>query len=437
MNKYSQKKLSIKVTNVNIRFLSPFVLLFYSVLIFFACLPFLPVEIQYPMSLNALLFWLLCFVGFLVGVRTGAGRRFSMPILEHRFNPKKLHDMVRVIVWVGALGVLLLIVDRYFIRGVSLGADVFQNREALEGNQASGLSAVAAFASSVGLLSLIMIWIAELSKVIVSKWMKVGASLNVLVAVYLSTQLGSRSLLLVVMLIHLFAWFFVFRAKGMRVEARHKALVLLSLFGLAVLSALIMISRVELMGFSMQDSVFNSAYAYTMLPSDYIFSLLYSNEKYQDILAGLFSLVQYVFHGIYEFGLLFSDFQGEHEFGSRTLWLPLKVISVVSNGWITIGFFENHGERLGVFTTFVGPVYVDYGYFSPIALLVYGFFLGLTFRFFCFGRLEWLPAVVLVASGVILWPIVNIFYSASGTYLLVAALVIGYFGRLAVELGKK
>lgn len=429
LNTYSMKNSSIKVNKVNIRFLSPVILVFYSVLIFFACLPLLPVEIQYPMSFDAILFWLLCFVGFLVGVRTGAGRDFSMPIQEHRFDPKKLHSMVSVIVWVGALGVLLLIVDRYFIRGVSLDADVFQNREALEGSQASAFSAIAAFASSLGLFSLITIWIAETNIPVVNKWLKILASLNVFIAVYLSIQLGSRSLLLVVALAHLLAWLFILRARGLRLAFRHKIIAILSIAGLAIISTLMMLSRVDLMGFSMQESVLNSAYSYTMVPSFEVRESFDDNIGIGEVAAGFFSLVQYIFHGIFEFGLLFTYFQGEHEWGARTLWLPLKLIAIFTGGIASGEQAINVGERYGVYTTFLGPVFIDFGLLSPLVLIFYGWLLGVPFRALRLGKIEWIPAVVLIAASSILWPVVNILSSASGSYLLVCSLLIGIAGN--------
>lgn len=381
------------------------------------------------MTLNALLFWLLCFVGFLVGVLVGAGGRFSMPLHENRFNPQKLHNLVRVVVWIGALGVLLLIVDRYFIRGVSIGADAFQNREILEGSRASGLSAVAALASSIGLFSLITIWIAELNLLVVSKWLKIVASLNILIAVYLSIQLGSRSLLLVVALTHLLAWLFVFRARGLRLLVRHKTIAISSIAGLAIVSTVMMVARVELMGFSMQDSVLNSAYSFTMVPSFEVRESFGDNIEISAILAGFFSLVQYIFHGIYEFSLLFTNFQGEHEWGARTLWLPLKLVSILTGGLVSGAQALNVGERYGIYTTFLGPVFIDFGLLSPLVLIFYGWLLGLPFRAMQQGKIEWMPAVVLIAASLILWPVVNILSSASGSYLLVCALLIGIIGN--------
>lgn len=210
---------------------------------------------------------------------------------------------------------------------------------------------------------------------------------------------------------------------------RHKLIVLLIVVGLATISALMMITRVELMGWSIQESFVESAYAYTLSPSNFVLEFVQHNQSIGAMLAGLFSLVQYVFHGIYEFGLLFNNFHGEHSMGSLTLWLPIKLISMFTGGWISVGPFDNGGGRGGIFTTFVGPVYVDFGWLSPIALIVYGGFLGLPFRLLQIGRVEWLPAVAIIATCALLWPVVNILSSASGTYLLVAAVAFGLMGK--------
>ncbi len=420
---------SSQVLLVNIWFLSPVVLVFFSTLAFMICLPVLPLDVMFPITIEALFFWLTCFIGFLVGLFIGAGGRLNISFCQYRSNPKKVRIFLGALVMLGFIGTIIMFVDRYFIRGVSLAADAMENREVLLDSKASALSVIAAATSSFGILSYVLIWVAELGQIVVSRWLKLMALLSVLSAVFFSAQLGSRSLLLVVILVHLFAWFFVFRVRGGKVRSRHILMIFLTLVGLASISAIMMVSRVELMGRSMFESVLDSAYAYTLRPSHFVLEVFQDNQNMGEIFAGLLSLVQYVFHGIYEFSLLYNNFQGDHEMGGRTLWLPLKIVSMLTGGWIPVGSVEHIGERPGTFTTFVGPMYIDFGCLSPVALIVYGVLVGLPFRFLRRGQIEWLPVVVLVATCSLLWPVVNIFTSASGTYLLFGAVAIGLMGK--------
>ena len=415
---------------VNIKFLSPTVLLFFTVLIFLLTLPVLPISVQYPMTGEAMLFWFICFIGFIGGTLLGSGGRFKMLVSNVDANSRASKRFLLMLVLIGFAGSILLMVDRYMIRGVSLVEDVLVNRDALSNAGASAISVIAAMASSIGMFSYILIWMVELRAVAISRWLKMFALINLFIAVAMSMQMGSRSLLLVLAIIHFFAWFFVVRTRGNKMQIKHKLVALSLLLLLATISSIMMVWRVELMGFSVSDSLTISTYGYTIQPSSFVQSYFQDEgNSWLEIQAGLFSIVQYVFHGIYEFSLLFNNFEGEHDMGVRTFWLPIKVFSMLTGGWITVGDIEHIGERAGVFTTFVGPIFIDFGWLSPVVLIVYGALIGLPFRLLQIGRLEWLPSVVIVATSMLLWPVVNIFASASGTYLLVCALAIGLMGK--------
>lgn len=413
---------------ISIKYLSPTVLLFFSVLFFLLVLPVLPIDVQYPISEEAMLFWLICFLCFLGGTLLGAGGHFRFRVNNTNADPRTLKIFLLIVVLIGFTGTILLVIDRYMIRGVSLVATMLENRAVLGDSRASAISVIAAMASSIGMFSYILIWMVELSVVTISRWVKILAIINLLTSVTVSVLMGSRSLLLVLLFIHIFAWYFVIRTQGKKMQFKYKVVLLFLLLLLASISSIIMVWRVELMGLYMSDSLTISGYAYTIQPSSFVQSYFRDEEtQWMGILAGLFSLVQYVFHGIYEFGLLFDNFQGEFEMGGRTFWLPVKVLSMITGG--PVGGVEHIGERTGIFTTFVGPVFIDFGWLSPVVLIIYGALIGLPFRLLKEGRLEWLPAVALVATSMILWPVVNIFISASGTYLLVAAVAIGLMGK--------
>lgn len=416
---------------INTRFLSPAILVFYSTIIFLICLPLLPVDVKYPMTIEAFFFWLLCFISFFIGTLIGCGKKSSMLLRQyhHSNNTKKAKNLVLMLVTIGFIGIIMLFVDRYLIRGVSLSANSMENREMLNDNKASLLSMIAAATSAFGTLSYILIWITEVNQIVINRWLKLLALLSPLLVLIFSIQMGSRSLMLVVLLVYLFAWLFVLRLQGRKIQFQHKLMVVIAFLGLAIISAVMMVSRVELMGIDIFYSFINSAYAYTLLPSPFLIDIIQSNQAIGEILSGLFSLVQYVFHGIYEFSLLFNNYQGEHELGNRVFWLPIKILSISTGGWIETSEAVHAGERYGIFTTFVGPIFIDFGWFSPVFLVLYGILISLPYRLLQRGFIEWLPAVLLVATNSVLWPVVNIFISATGTYLLVAALTIGFIGK--------
>lgn len=420
----------------NVRFLSPAYALLSSVFLFFAILIILPVSVKIPLTGTAMLFWFVCFFSFLGGTLFGAGNQYCIPSNSNDANQisniKQKKSNVRLLIFIvaiGFIGSILLLIDRYGLREVSFTADAMASREVLAESSSSIISMVAAFASSIGVLSYMLIWLVELNKISVRLWVKFIAILNILTVILVSVQLGSRSLLLVILLSHMLVWFFVSRVSGNKLKKLHMFIVFILLSCMTVLSALLIIMRVNLMGFSMLDSILISSYAEIIEPSEFVLDLLQNENILTVLIAGIFSLVQYVFHGIYEFSLLFNDFDGDHEMGYRTFWLPLKAFSTLTNGSISVGEFSNSGIREGIFTTYVGPVFIDFGLFSPLILFVNGILFGLPFRWLVQGKLAWLPLVALFSTGAILWPVVNIFESSSGTFLLVGSIVIGLFGK--------
>lgn len=414
---------------VDIRFLSPTIVIFVIMCVFLLTLTILPVKVNFPLSLEAFSFWIFCVISFFVGTFIGAGNRFYMPLYVQPFNEKWVNRFLLWIVIIGFFGTVLLLVDRFIIRGVSLVADVLEKREMLSDSKSSALSSIAAMASSFGVISYLMVWVAEIGQVTVSRGIKLLAIFSVSMAIFANLQMGSRSLMLVVLIIYFLVWFFSFRMRGGKVKLTHVILVGIVVLMMTIINAWIMIWRTELMEMSMLDSIFISAYAEAIEPSPFMRDVIENGGALAVFFSGMFSLVQYLFHGIYEFSYLFENFKGSHELGTQIFWLPIKVASMLTGGAIPNPEFYNFSVRTGIFNTFAGPIFIDFGLFSPVALFLGGAILGLPYRWFRMGKLEWLPTVVLVVASTILWPVVNIFTSASGAYLLVVTILIGLFGR--------
>ena len=413
----------------DLKYLSPSFALMVSALLFFIMLTILPVAVKIPLTSGAVFFWVICFISFLGGTILGSGNRFYMQLKTYPNNHKFVLQVIKLLVLVGIIGSILLLIDRYVLRGVSLDTDAMKSREILSQSSASMLSMISVIGYSIGIMSYMMIWVAELKQVKVNLWIKASAFFNVIIVIFVSVQLGSRSLLLVILISYLFAWFFTLSIKGARVKLFHIVFTFILIILMAIISSWLIVMRVDLMGLSMLDSISLSGYAEIIEPSEFIFDFLQRDNALTAFTAGLFSLVQYIFHGFYEFSLLFNSFSGEHEMGTRTFWLPLKVLSVISIGSIPIDVFDNSGVREGVYTTYVGPIFIDFGFLSPIVLFFNGLIIGLPFRWLMLGKLAWLPAATLVATGAILWPVVNIFESSSGAFLLFGSIVIGLLGE--------
>jgi len=420
-----------QITTINLGFLSPYRVLLVSCAIYFTLLPILPLDVHFPLSLEAIVFWILCFGSFLFGLFISSGKQTMIEVNYFYLDEKKLSSFIFWIVIIGFLGANLQIIERFLFRGISVDMDTLEQRSVLEHTQSSIFSVVAAIFGSVGLLSFINILSAELGQINFSRKLKIFSMVSVALSLWISIQLGSRTLILVLFMTYMFVWVARARRFGQRMTVSKLLLLSILVILLAVGFAWMMILRLELMRLSITDSVLISTYAYTITPENYILDSMESYPQLAVLFGALFSLVQYVFHGIYEFGLLFDNFSGEHELGNQVLWLPVKFVSSVLGKDFSVGFFENYGVREGIFTTFVGPYFIDFGLLSPIPLFITGLLFGLPYRLLMRGDIEWLPTVSLIATTCALWPIIDILISASGMYLLAVSAIIGFCGKKA------
>ena len=87
------------------------------------------------------------------------------------------------------------------------------------------------------------------------------------------------------------------------------------------------------------------------------------------------------------------------------------------------------GWREGIFTTFLGPLYLDFGALMPVASFLLFLALGLPAAALRPDRLALLPYCSVLCALCVLFPVVNLLDSAAGAYPLVASMMVPWLGR--------
>ncbi|OYU31447.1 MAG: hypothetical protein CFE39_08205 [Comamonadaceae bacterium PBBC2] len=240
-------------------------------------------------------------------------------------------------------------------------------------------------------------------------------------------MLGSRSLLLVIFVVHLVAKLLISEQLGKRQLRLFIVGVLVA--GLSLLIVLIMIfqSRLSLMGVSAIDSIRFSVYAYTLRPTETVLGFIDGNEFLEGFGASAYSLILYVFHGVYEFFYMFSNLGSHQTYGATIFWLPVKVAETIFGSFGLMSLESIPNFRSGVFTTFAGGLFLDFSIFAPVAAFIIFFFLSLPNKFVSSGKSQWLFLAIMNEAVIIFSPILSMLESASGVYLLTVALIIGLF----------
>jgi hypothetical protein len=383
-----------------------------------------PIVVDVSFSVASVVMLLACIVGLFAGLALAAPGR-PPPATSTSIPHRGWNRLARRIIGIGAVGVVLIAFDRYLLRGLDLGFDLFEARVALEETESGPLSLVAALLSSFVPFGPIAAWLAAATGRPLPRLLQ-ALSWSVLgVYLMMSVALGSRSLVLVCALLYLFAFGWFRGLRGERIRARHVVGVLLAGVGLVGLLAGLLLRRLELMGLSAIDSIQLSVYAYTLKPSPELLGFLEANEYLGAAGAAAYSVLVYVLHGSLEFLVRFDEFRGPRTDGALTLWLPLKFLSYLLPLPEVPDLDTLDGVRTGVFTTFAGPALLDAGIAAPALLMVKFFFLALPFRLLARGDLRWLFAALQVAVIIALSPMIDLLDSATGAYPLVAALLIG------------
>lgn len=404
--------------------LQPARLLALVVFSFFAVMPLLPIDVVNKPSLLAVTYWLLVVLALWLGFqwRGHALARVQAPAANHA------RAMRRTVV-LGLAGVALLSFDRFVLRGAPLEWNVLEVREAIEGTSTGVIGMVAALLGSFAPFGFVLCVVTKATGNSVSLAWRSSAALGTVLYVALSVMQGSRSVLIVVVIVHLTTWMYVSRLSGQRTGVRTLCVGVAVLVVAALGSAAIMFDRLQQMGIDPVQSIQYSGYAESLQPSAAALRWIESHPEAAGMFAAAFSLCLYLYHGFFEFSQLFDQYASDHTLGAWIFWLPLKAISVLSGANLGVDIGKLSGVREGIFSTFVGPVYVDFGWFGPLVALLLGRVLAIPTTKLAAGRHLWLPASCTVCAVILMFPMFNLLDSAAGAYLLFASVIITQLGR--------
>lgn len=387
-----------------------------------------PIEPTFDVSSNSLWLWLASAVASMAGLMAAPWlwRQWAPPAPRSGFVLKQASQRLNVL---AAVGLACTLVDRYVLRGVPLDFDFFAARDALEATTPTPIGLVGAL---LGALACFAPGLTVARAVSRERLKPIDWAQSVLIfGVYIgiSMGVGSRSTLLVSIICTLFSVIWLRKAHGEPLHLRYWLLALGVLFAVAVVSAALMLERLDLMGLDPMLSLEFSGYAYTVRPDNRALQWLTEHAESAPLLVAGFSLLQYVYHGLFEFSLFVQEPFVQHTGGHVTFWLPIKFLNLLQLDLGTVDFDAVAGWREGIFTTFLGPLYLDFGWQLPVAAFMLFLALGLPAASLSARRLAALPYCSVLCALCLLFPVVNLLDSAAGAYPLVASMLVPWLGR--------
>ena len=143
------------------------------------------------------------------------------------------------------------------------------------------------------------------------------------------------------------------------------------------LFAFLIAQRVELSGSSMAYAARYSVYTYAVPLQPWALEYINSGGSLAPLLAGYCSLLQYFLSGFFEFQYLVDLKDSNFAGGFYTFSFLPKLIAVVFGQSGESKLVDMNADfvnpRTGVFQSFFGSLYIDFGYYFMVACLLFGF----------------------------------------------------------------
>jgi len=406
----------------------------------------LPLESVFQVGLEGILMLVLGIIAVPLGFLSSFAFKFyfnrsavvdhSAP-LHYGINSTILDRLCNRVNIIALIGCVCILLDRLYLRDLSFADSFLENRELLNDSATSGLGLIGNFLSGMAVFSLGLMFLGKAISDDVTFRRKLFCYIISLLFIFSHLMIGSRSGFIMLILVTFFFLLWSRYIKRMPLISSNLAYLLLIGFGLIILLGEIFLMRIKDMGLTPIDSLLYSGYGYTVQPSESFLLFMDQLDSMQNLWFSLTSTFMYVYHGMYEFFILVDGFEGDYAYGRVSFWFPLKILDFIG---VDVGSFDIEsldGVRVGLFTTFLGPLYIDFGVFMPLVVFVLFFFLGLIAMKVRNTNLVWLPFSAVLAVVLAMFPIFNLLTSASGIYPLIASLFIPLLTKKLVLRSRK
>lgn len=370
-----------------------------------------PVELYAPPTVYPYLLLGLSFVGLLLGFSLFEPRRLPSLSADQHALRRSLSRLYEVTFALGLIGIGFRVIDWVVYRGFSIGLDFAENTEKAAEGGGNPFSTVAVFLIPFTVAPYIFHAVAKRNGHRVGRaWMASGLAI---LWPILSLLIGSRST--------------IFMQIGMLVIARvivvprfprRTFVSILVLFVLLVhIAGYIFLHRIEEIGLDL-DKVSRISVFTHLVPttSEYYYSLTNLSDPWRQIYFIDVVMFQYFMHGVPEFGHLVEHYAKGDQWGLFTFRSVVRIYSILANKPFSDEAIALLTPRAGVYTTFFGPLYVDYGPLTPIAGFIIGAFVSWVRRCVLYGSIAALPLYVVLTMQMIAAVIVGTINGAYGIF---------------------
>lgn len=247
---------------------------------------------------------------------------------------------------------------------------------------------------------------------------------------------GGRTALTLILVMYLAAMALSGRLGRFRItksQIRKTAVGIVIAVGFFSYSLFLLSDRLESMGFTMESGLEFMQRAHHFTVNESLMEMANKGEFAAALVYTYVSLTHYFIHGYYQFALLVSSFDLSNMTAGASQFYPVfKFFGVLGYETTTAADLVKVVDESGVYSTFFGPVYMDFGYWG----FLYCFVLGL------FSQWSWVGALKRNGFHYMFYPYVaavlahssflNMIQGGMGLYFLVAMALAGLIVKISL-----
>lgn len=405
--------------------IKPFKVILISFLVWCVIFFTAPLKINISINYEAYLYMFLCWVSFFLG---GLFYRSSK---KNLYNTKRIineNKMLIITISLASIGLTLKLIDRFLIRGISLGHDYFENRAIMESGGGSIQSLLASFLTPFGYIPLFIFWkykpkLSLLFKIIIFSLF--------FLQTFDALLLGARSGVFITVVIFII---YILYFRKFQFNVKNTLLIILFSLSFMVYNSYVFIKRTELFAGENSKEIiltlsnFNFTCTGTPLFKKNIQNL---SPLQQTIAFSYLTTAQYFTHGMLEFSYLYDRFYKEHVYGRYTF-------DVYDRFFKNFSFTKYNAQevieltpRPAVYNTLIGPLFIDFGWFNLIFMFFFGRFTYFVHHLAKSG-IDW--AIIFYFILFIMfafWPVFCFINGAGGIFLITCTFIFSNIYNLA------
>ncbi len=381
-----------------------------------------PLNVKYQFSFIPIFYIISCYFAMYLGYRLTKTKTptDSVNLTENQKNI--LYKILYVTIAIALFGLFLKLFDKFVLRQTSFSNSMSENRILLS---ETGPSILSIFSAITNPFSFIPLFICYQLKV-KNKYLLIFCMLLFFSAALEFLVLGSRSglFILIILFVMVITYF-----KVIKISLGKAVLAASILFFLAIYSVNLFIDRTNDFTKSDKRSVKHilsvANYNFTIEPTEGLKENIINDENSitQALKLGGINFLQYYLHGAYEFNYLYNEYEGEHHYGAFTFNTFAKFLNITLGTNIDLQKIQTSPPRTGIYTTFFGPIYMDFGWLSFVFMFMFGWIQKFVYNKTLTGKSQYLPLLFYFLIINFFMPVINFIISAQGLYIIIAFVI--------------